>query len=85
MPSFWVTFVGRTPSGTIEADSAEDARSIAESKYSEAVRDVDYIPYSSSPILHSDGKPSTGFEPRCAAPSRCKGKMFCQKRPSCTE
>jgi hypothetical protein len=84
MPSYWVTFVGRSRPGCIEAESAEDARSVAEAKYGEAVATVDGLPYSAFPILHGDGKPSTGFEARCSDPYRCRGKIACPKRPSCS-
>lgn len=85
MPSYWVTFVGRARPGCIQADNDVEARSVGESKYGEAVRTVDVLPYPSFPILHSDGTPSTGFEARCSDPSRCKGRTSCPKRPSCSE
>lgn len=85
MPDFWVTFTGRAKPGSIIADSIELARDIAETKYGEAVRTIDPIPYPSFPILYRSGEPASGFEPRCSDPDRCKGKMFCQKRPACTE
>jgi hypothetical protein len=84
MPSYWVTFVGRSRAGCIEAECAEEARSFAEAKCGEAVRTVDSIPYSAFPILHSDGKASSGLEARCSDPSRCRGKVACPKRPSCS-
>ncbi len=85
MPSYWVTFVGRTRSGCIVAGDQDRVRDIAESKFSDAVREIKRLPYSAFPVLHYEGERSDGFEPRCSDPSRCKGHVFCQKRPSCSE
>jgi len=83
---FWIKFSGGLQPGCIVTDSAEKARDIAESKYGQAVRSVDLIPYRSFPVLHSDDVSGAGsFEPRCTEPDRCKGKWSCQKRPSCSE
>jgi hypothetical protein len=85
MPSYWVTFVGRTRPGCIVAEGEERVRDIAETRFGEAVSTIDGLPYRAFPVLYYEGETSDGFEPRCSDPNRCKGHVFCQKRPSCSE
>lgn len=85
MRDFWVTFTGRAKSGSFRAESLELAREVAETKFGEAVRTIDAIPYPAFPVLHWSGPPRDSFAPRCSDPMRCKGKIGCQKRPACTE
>jgi hypothetical protein len=85
MPAYWITFTGRARPGCVVAPGLEMARDIAETKFGEAVRTIDRLPYRASPVLHWEGEVTDGFDPKCTEPLRCKGKMFCQVRPSCSE
>lgn len=76
---YWITFKKDVRSGTVEADSREQA--LARAKVFGDPARSEQLPYPASPVLDQRGE-CPAF---CYSPTQCKNRNSCPQRPACSE
>lgn len=80
MIPYWCHFNQRGPA-CIEAESAQQARRMAEELTGSSVLSCERLPYPAEPRIGEQ----TDCPSFCVEPEKCKGRGSCPQRRACTE